>query len=247
VDLFDVVRSCVRRWYVLVPLLLVTAWYSHTIYSSAVTVYYSNAVIGFAPPSQRVDQASPGQPVSRNGLLDIGGANLVANLTALGLRQPSVVERVVAGGGLPDYSAKIFPAPPNTPPIPLIMIEETSTNPSNVTKTLELVTAETATTLAALQQQARVPDDQMAISFSVQPPRAPAGGMPSRTRSTIAIFAAGLGLSVVVTVFADVVLSRRKRKKQDRGLAPTGPGPEPAVDSGAEESVQTAGKGALDA
>ena len=53
-DLFDVVRSCIRRWYVVLPLLLIVAWYSHQIYASAKPVYYSSAVIGVAPPNTQV-------------------------------------------------------------------------------------------------------------------------------------------------------------------------------------------------
>lgn len=48
-DLFDVIRSCARRWYVLIPLLLVVGWFSYDVYSSVKPVYYSSAVIGLAP------------------------------------------------------------------------------------------------------------------------------------------------------------------------------------------------------
>ena len=87
-DLFDVARSCFRRWYVFLPLLLIVGWFSYSVYSSVKPVYYSNAVIGIAPPSTRVDNVAPGVPLPRNGLLDIGGASLIANMTALGLREP---------------------------------------------------------------------------------------------------------------------------------------------------------------
>ena len=101
-DLFDVMRSCLRRWYILLPLLLVTGWFSYGAYSSAKPVYYSNAVLGLTPPSVKLDQPTTSSEVRRNGLLDVGGASLLANLTALGLKEPSVIERVVASGGLPD-------------------------------------------------------------------------------------------------------------------------------------------------
>ena len=116
-DLFDVARSCFRRWYVFLPLLLIVAWFSHSVYSSVKPVYYSNAVIGLAPPSTRVDNVAPGVPLPRNGLLDIGGAPLIANMAAVGLREPSVVDRVVAAGGLPDYVSKMFPVPATMPAI----------------------------------------------------------------------------------------------------------------------------------
>src|SRR5258705_12308636 len=97
-DLFDVARACFRRWYVFLTVLLIGAWFRHSVYRSATPVYYSQAAIGIAPPSNKVYDAAPGVPLPRNGLLDIGGAQLIANLTAIGLKQPSVVDRVVAAG-----------------------------------------------------------------------------------------------------------------------------------------------------
>lgn len=219
-DLFDVARACARRWYVFLPLLLIVAWFSYSAYSSVKPVYYSNALIGLAPPSTRVDNAGVGVALPRNGLLDIGGAPLIANMATLGLREPSVVDRVVAEGGLPDYVARMFPGPANMPPLALIMIEATDSDPVAVTKTLELVIAQSEVTLRNLQEQARVPGDQMVAPFVVSAPSTPAAGMPSRTRSTVAIFAAGVGLSVVLTVLVDVLLGRR-RKGIDAGRQAT--------------------------
>jgi len=228
VDLFDVVRSCFRRWYVLLPLLLITAWYSHQVYAAVKPVYYSQAVIGLAPPNFRVDQPAAGQPVPRNGLLDIGGATLLANMSALGLREPPVVDRVVAAGGLPNYTAKLFPVPAATAPIPLVMIEESASDPAAATKTLELVTNEMTATLETLQRQARVPADQMVETFVVSPPTEPIGGMPTRTRSTASIFVAGLGLSVLVTVLVDVLLVRRRKRIKVAPQAPSSSGQLPS-------------------
>jgi hypothetical protein len=216
-DLFDVVRSCARRWYVFLPLLLIVAWFSCGKYSSVKPVYYSQAVIGFAGPSARVENAPAGVPLARNGLLDVGGATLFANMTALGLREPAVVDAVVSGGGLPDYGSKMFPTSAGVGPIPLVMVEETNADPAAVTRTLELVVARATVTVENLQQQAHVPQDQMATPLVVTPPTAPTAGMPSRTRSTVAIFVAGAGLTVIATVLADVLLGRlwaaRRRRR----------------------------------
>lgn len=207
-DLFDVARSCARRWYVLLPLLLIVGWFSYSVYSAVKPVYYSSAVIGIAPPSVRVDDVPPGVPLPRNGLLDIGGAPLIANMAAVGLREPSAVDRVVAAGGLPTYVSKMFPVPATMQQLPLIMVEVTDADPAAVTTTLDLVVAQADVTLRNLQQNARVPDDQMVEPFVVSPPGEPAVGTPSRTRSTIAIFFAGAGLAVLVTVIADLLLTR---------------------------------------
>lgn len=226
VDLFDVVRSCIRRWYVVLPLLLIAAWFAHHTYASVKPVYYSSAVIGVAPPNTRLDQANPGEPVPVNGLLDAGGASLIANMATLGLRDSSVVTQVVAAGGKPDYTAKMFPVPGTMPELPLIMIEATESQPIDTSKTIELVVAQADPTLRTLQEQAKVPDDQMVRPFVVSPPSVPVPGMPSRTRSTIAVFVALAGLAILVGLMADVLLTRwagrRKKRKQTAGKSTDG-------------------------
>jgi hypothetical protein len=197
-------------------MLVVVAWFSHSVYVSVKPVYYSQAVIGVAPPSEKVYNSAPGVPLPRNGLIDIGGAQLVANLAAIGLRQPAVVDRVVAAGGLPYYDSRMFPVAGNVQQMPLIMIDVTDANPALATKTLEVVISQAEVTLRSLQQQARVPDDQMVIPFAVTPPTPPAAAMPSRTRSTIATFAAGAGLSILLTVLFDTAMIRRKSRSRQR-------------------------------
>ena len=215
-DLFDVVRSCIRRWYVVLPLLLIAAWFGHHTYTSVKPVYYSNAVIGIAPPNTRVDQAAPGEAVPRNGLLDVGGASLIANMAALGLRDSSVVTRVVAAGGKADYTAKMFPVPMTMPELPLIMIEATEPDPIAASETVQLVVAQADSTLRSLQRQASVPDDQMVTPFVVSPQSVPWPGMPSRTRSTVAVFVAGAGLAILFGLVVDVLMTRWKARRQER-------------------------------
>lgn len=222
-DLFDVARSCVRRWYVFLPLLLLAAWFSYGKYTAVQPVYYSQAVIGFAGPSARVEYAEAGVPVARNGLIDVGGASLLANMTALGLREPAVVDTVVAGGGLSDYSSKMFPTPTGVGTIPLVMVEETNPDPEATLRTLELVMSQSAETVKNLQRQAGVAQDQMATALVVMPPTTPSAAMPSRTRSTVATFVAGAGLTVLLTVLVDVLLTRllaRRRRSSNTSPVP---------------------------
>jgi hypothetical protein len=217
VDLFDVVRSCFRRWYVVVPLLLIVAWYTHNVYKSVKPVYYSNAVIGVASPNTHMDLPPQGVAVSRNGLLDAGGGTtIIANMAALNLNEPAVSAPVVAAGGQPNYTAKMFPVPATVQELPMLMIEATEPDPAAASKTVELVVAQAGPTLRTLQQQANVPDDQMATAFVVSPPSVPAGGMPSRTKSTIAIGVAGVGIAILVGLVVDVLLMRWKAGRQKR-------------------------------
>ncbi len=209
-DLFDVARACFRRWYVFLPLMVVVVWFSHNAYSSVKTVHYASATIGFAPPS--VVRPDSGE-VRRNALVDTGGAALLANLLAMALKDPAVVQQVVASGGLPDYNSKVMELPPPGGQLPLVMIEATNEDPVAVTHTLELAVAQADTTLRTLQRNAGVPEDRMVGPFVVQPPGVPVPGMPSRTRSTVTIFVAGTGIAVLLTVLFDVQFVRRRARR----------------------------------
>jgi hypothetical protein len=235
-DLFDVVRSCLRRWYVLLPLLLFTIWFSHHRYVEVKPVYYSNTVLGIAPPSARVEQAPAGVPLLRNGLMDAGGAAMIANMTTIGLRDPSVVDQVVAAGGGNYYTAKMFPVPATVVQPPLIMLDVTAADPASAKLTLQLVTAQAGVTLKKLQQQAGVPDDQMVSMFVVSPPVPPQAGIPSRTKSVITMLVAGIGFAVLAAVLADLLLTRLsrlltrlwRRRKSRRRQRPSEAAPESA-------------------
>jgi hypothetical protein len=208
-------------------MLLVVGWYGYSAYSSVVTVYYANTVIGLAPPNARVEYVDAGVPLPRNGLLDQGGATLIANMTQIGLQQQSVVDKVEAGGGLPDYYAKMLAVPPGVPQPPLIQVEITSAKREAVSRTLELVIAEAQDTLKSLQEQARVPQDQMVGTLLVSPPSTPTPAVPSRMKSTLTIFIAGGGLAVLVTVLADVLLTNVKSRLQRRRQAQSEAAEEP--------------------
>jgi hypothetical protein len=243
VDLFDVVRSCARRWYVFVPLLLIVAAISHHTYSSVKPVYYGNAVIGLTPPNTRVVNAPQGVAVPRNGLLEVGGATFIANMTAISLRESSVVDSVTAAGGSPGYVSKMFPVPATMSQLPLVMIEVTNADPAAVSKTLDLVVVQAEVILRELQEHAQVPADQMVTPFVVSPPSSPEPGMPSRTRSTAAIFLAGAGLTVLLTVVLDVALTRVAARRRWEEPEESGRDGEELAHSGAH-SLAHSGTGA---
>lgn len=208
-DLFDVVRACVRRWYVFLPLLLVTLGLSYHFYSAVKPVYYSNAVVGLAPPNSKLWQAPNGEPVPLNGLLEAGGPTLLANMAVLGMKDPSVAARVVAAGGGPNYTAKMFPTSNNAPQLALIMVESTESDPQVSAKTVSAAVGQVDPVLKSLQQQAGVPPNLMVNALAASPPSPPIAATPSRTKSAVTTMIGGLIVTVIAVVAADVVLSRR--------------------------------------
>jgi hypothetical protein len=148
--------------------------------------------------------------------MESGGASLIANLAVLGLRDPSVVGQVVAAGGQANYVARMFPVGPTSQELPLIMIEATESDPIAASKTVELAAAQTDPVLRTVQQQAGVPDDLMVKALPVSPPSPPAAGVPSRTRSTIAVLVAGAGAAILAGVLVDVLVMRWKARRRNR-------------------------------
>lgn len=239
-DLFDVLKACVRRFWVFIPLLLIAAWYASSVYTAVKPVYFGNAVIGLAGAST-TNEIEGGQ-TRRNGLLDVGGAPLIANMTALGLQEPGVVGRVVAQGGSANYSATLFSPAGANQPLPLIKLEVTNPDPTLTTRTLELVIGQATETLRGLQQQAQVPEERMVMPIVVSPPSKPVAGMPTRTRSTVAILAAGIGIAVLVTVLVDVAIvqaTARRRRSSKKPSSPTATAaPPPDLDSDSRSAGQ---------
>lgn len=219
-DLIDVLRACFRRWYVILPLLLITAWVAHHFYAAVKPVYYSNAVIAIAPPNSQVQYRGDGVPVPRNGLLDVGGATFVTNLAVLGFDDPEVRARVTAGGGNANFTAKMFPSPVSGngagEQLPLIMIEATENDAISTQKTVELAAGQADSVLRTLQERAQVPNDQMATALMASPPSPPVSGIPSRTKSTLYIALFGAALSVFIAVITDALMMRRKSRRHSQ-------------------------------
>ena len=169
-----------------------------------------------APPNTQIDQCAPGVAVPRNGLLDVGGATLIANMAAIGLRDPSVVAKVVAAGGQPNYTARMFPVPAT---IAAIAARHDRSHRAGPGRRFEdrrtgcRASRPDATNAAAASRRAGRSDGDTIRGVPAERARA---GMPSRTRSTITVFVAGAGLAILVGLVVDVLLMRWKARRQKR-------------------------------
>lgn len=212
-DLFDVVKACLRRWYVFLPLVLISVGAAVQVYKSIQPVYYANSVVGLAPANSQVQFAAPGSGLPRNGLMESAGPSFVAQLAVLAMKDPGVVARVVAEGGQPNYEVKMFPVLPNSPQLPLIMVEATEPDAASAQKTVQVASQQVPAALRQVQAQAGVPDELHVRGISPAPPSPPVAASPSRTKSAVAIVFSGVLLSVLAAVIVDTVFSRRKSRK----------------------------------
>jgi hypothetical protein len=217
-DLFDVIRACIRRWYVAVPLLAVTLLYAYHTYSTVRPVFYAHAIIGVSAPNSQVPWGSGGQPIPQNGLIAAGGAPLLTQLLVFGLNSVDIINKVASAGGVPNYTVRVFPTGGDlqTAALPLIMVESTQPDSQTARKTVELVAANANPVLRQIQEQAGVPDSLMVQTIVASPPGPPRAGTPSRTRSSFAMLAAGVGVTVLTASLVDTVILRRRVPRPPR-------------------------------
>ena len=217
-DLFDVIRICVRRWYIFLPLLIAASGYAYNLYSSVQPVYYANSVLTIAAPNQKVAYGGAGESIGVNGLLEVGGPNLITNIAVISCNaDPALRGRVVARGGTPNFVIKNFPTATGTQsngPLPLVMVETTQSDLQTAKKTVELAAVEIGPCLQAVQRNAGVPESVLVKAIPVSAP-VPIKAFPSRTRGPIGILVGGLLLAVLASVTTDALVNLRSRQKTE--------------------------------
>lgn len=213
-DFFDVARICAKRWYVFLPLLLVTAWYTYSSYTSVKPVYYVSSVVSIAPPNQRSSYSA--QPAEVNGLLEAGGPTLITNLAVIAGNDSAFIDKVAAAGGQRNFVVKNFPTPFGVQvPLPLIMLETYSGDSYSAIKTIEIAATQIDGLFSDLQRSAGVADSQMAHAIVASAPKS-VQAMPSRNRSAAGKFLGGLGIAVLASVVTDGFVTRVQRGKKTR-------------------------------
>lgn len=236
-DLFDVAKSCIRRWYVVLSIILLAGLASIPLIVLARPTYYNSTVVGITLPAAQIQTAQPGIAVPRNGLVDAGGSVLIASIIAASLTESSVKDKVLAAGGENNYTVKMFPVPAYREQIPLVTVEATEPDPDSAAKTVELVASQAAPVTRQLQQRAGVPEDQMVKSLVVShagPPRKVTRG---QLRATVEILLIGAAAAVSAAVAVDVLLMRRNARKD-----PGQPASSRAWDGADVEGGSTAGE-----
>jgi hypothetical protein len=230
-DLFDVIRACIRRWYVSLPLVAVALLYAYHTYSTVKPVFYSNAIIGISAPNSQVPWGNSGEAIPQNGLLATGGPALLSQMLVFGLNDAEVINKVVSDGGKPSYTVRMFPTGGDlqNSALPLLMIETTQPDSESAKKTVELVAGNAGPVLRQIQEQAGVPESLMVRALVASPPGAPKAGTPSRTRSAFAMLAAGLGAAVLAAVLVDTTILRRSNRRSS--------GASPAAHAGSQQPL----------
>jgi hypothetical protein len=210
-DLFGILGACLRRWYVTVPLLLVTAGFAAQSYRTVEPVYSGTVSLVVLPSLKKADgaQAESEEASGRNPYSGQGGARFAVAVLARNVNSPAFRSKL----GLAPTSTELVQATTGSQQ-PIIQIDAQAATPDAVYALLDRASEQAGVVLNEFQAEAGAPADtryRMA-------PGVPAGGVvdvtPSRLRVSGAIAVVGFGLAAALATVLDVVLLQRRRRRE---------------------------------
>lgn len=198
VDIFDVARTCLRRWRVFVPLIIVTVVLAGLAYAAVPTVHQAESTVGLAP--------SPVSGSEGNGILNNGGTLLLANLTATGLSSPTIGKELVASTGATNFTADVVTVPGGQ--MPLVSLITTAHDPETAARALDLAHVRAQEVVDRIQADAGIPERSYGIVYQVSYGPVLNELRPGRKRLLAGVLGLGLIASVLAALAWDAVARR---------------------------------------
>ncbi|MGH4023613.1 MAG: hypothetical protein ACRDRV_03415 [Pseudonocardiaceae bacterium] len=197
-DLLAAIRIAVRRWYILVPLVVLSVLGSLAVRNQVQPSYEIEGVLPIVPPYVSTQEAT--DQLERNKFVDVSGtSSIMATLGDSAEIRRAVEER----GGDAGY---VIAAASGA-----VTVTIRTDSVERALATFRLVREELGSRLDTLQRSTGVP---AAFRVTISDALAPTGGLASATGSNRAMMASlglGLILSLAACVFIDYLLSRRLR------------------------------------
>jgi len=217
VDVLTVVRLVRRWWYLVLPMLLVTAGLALLVAQSVPITYEAKGTLLFqpAPAPAPVEGQDPAIPTTtRNGF---GGAGsdetLAARLMALAISDPSTKDALKKlGAG--DFAVKQLTTD-NTQDLPLLEIDATASTAEAAVATIHLVADAAAKALQDQQTASGVPATAMiTLRPLLADPKADSlyGG---KVRAGLAVGSLGFAATLSMPFLMEGITRNRKRETQE--------------------------------
>lgn len=228
-DLAEIWRVMRRRWYVLLPGLLITAALITAVYLLVPVEYRSQSTVTLLN-SKKATVAFDGNPflstqASLTGMADGLARNLNSDDSKADLTKQGLV-------GV--YEAKIA----DNAQGPFMWLSVTGTDPAAVLKSDQIFTAYAEKRLQEFQAQQSVQPEAMIRMATIVPPQKPEAQTKTRLQYLVMAGVLGFVLSLVATFFVEA--RRRKAGKPGRRRPPSS-GTVPPEGSGADAGREGAG------
>ena len=217
-DLLGVMRACLRRWYVFLPIVLLTAWLARDQYQQARPQYTSVASVVIAPSSELVynrgRQTETGLVVTSpfNGG---DGPRVLAGLLARALNTTTIRQQLLPAGGVALTADRNVEED-----VTVVNLQVVAADAKTAAASLEAVRAGANGVLSEIQLGAGTPEGQLFNAVSGGPVDPPLVAYPDRVRGVVAIALAGLLLAVVLSVVAQSLMAGRRKRTEKTPKTP---------------------------
>ncbi|MEV5972701.1 chain length determinant protein [Streptomyces sp. NPDC051921] len=222
-DLAEIFRVMCRRWYVLVPGLLLTAGLTVGAWLLVPVSYESQSTVAML--NSRKGAEADGNPFlsmepSLTGMADSLARNVNSDASAAELKAQGLTEK---------YEAKIA----DNAQGPLLWLTVTGEDRDAVLQGNKTLMAFTAQRLEDLQADQKVSPDSMIRITTIVPPQDPEPQLKSKVQYLVMAAGLGIVLSLVATFFAEARRRGRSPRKhrQDSDIDRTEPAPEPVSEA----------------
>ncbi|MET1131787.1 MAG: hypothetical protein ABWX60_00020 [Aeromicrobium sp.] len=213
--LVEVIKTVLRRWYVVVAGLLLTAILGFAAYSSTPPVYEASGTVLLLPPEDQVSGEGIKNPFLQLTNLDVPTSLVVARLNGDEVRTQILEEQ-------PGALYEVTTDPTMRGPVVLAQVSAQSAKAT--VETLELVLAAAPKALADLQRQQDVPKGDSITSMQLAADLKATAVTRATTRAVVAAVAVGLALTAGATAGVDAIARRiRARRRRQAAAAPAAP------------------------
>jgi hypothetical protein len=224
-NLAEIWRIILKRWYILLPMLLLAAVLTAGVDQAIAAQYQSTSMLSLLA-SQQATKGTATLPGTGNPFSSFDSSlNDTADFLTRRVNSSADAQQLAAQGVTGEYSEAL--AASQGPFITVIV-----DGPSAAAAAAEMTTLITFTQqqLQALQEQENVPTVDMIRSAVIVPGGQPVAQTKSKLQDTLGAGVAGVALAFLVTLAAHSVLeSRRRQKRFGRGPRSGG---RPARESG---------------
>lgn len=223
----DLIMSCLRRWYLLLIGLILTAVAAFAVFDTVPPTYEAKASMVLVPPQVAVTKGD-------NPFLYLGGLD-----QALGVLQVKVTAPEIAGPLVEQYEGtEVSVARDDATSGPILVVSVAGPDQTTTMGLLREMQKAVPQTLAVLQDQLKVPESSVITMLPLATDEKPTVVRKKQIQLTAVGGALGAGGTVLLTGLADGLLIRRRERRGDKTVSTTGAKlPPSSVGSGSDEGA----------
>jgi hypothetical protein len=199
-----------RRWYIVLAGILITAAGALFVWTAVPPSYQATSTAVLLPPSSLVgDEGNP--------YLYMGGLEQVLTVLTVRLSSTEVAEPLLQGRGDLTYSVEKDPASPG----PIMLISATGNSQASAMELLDKVVQVIPANLDVMQDQLRIPTFSRVEVMTIVQDHTAVVLIKDQLRVLLAAVAGGLAMTVLVTALLDRVMISRRKQREERPIQPS--------------------------